>query len=103
MDRIAKLKEFLQATPNDSFLRHALGLELLKLGNDQEAKQTFEALLADDPAYVGTYLHIGLLVQRLGEEKEALQWFEKGMAQARKLNDKHALSELQNAYDDLNS
>ena len=37
MNRIEKLLEYLQATPNDNFLRHALALEYIKVGNDNDA------------------------------------------------------------------
>ena len=52
MDRIEKLKEFLKASPTDSFLQHALALEYIKLGNDEEARHLFEALLNREPGYV---------------------------------------------------
>ena len=34
MERIEKLKEFLRASPADSFLQHALALEYIKTGDD---------------------------------------------------------------------
>jgi len=36
MDRIEKLKEYLQVSPADCFLLHALALEYIKLNNDNE-------------------------------------------------------------------
>ena len=45
MNKIDQLKQFLKATPNDSFLQHALALEYIKLGNDEDAKLLFENIL----------------------------------------------------------
>jgi thioredoxin-like negative regulator of GroEL len=57
MDRIEKLLSFLAAQPSDNFLRHALGLEYLKIGKDQEARDLFTAIVTETPSYVGTYYH----------------------------------------------
>ena len=101
MERIDKLKTFLQANPDDSFLKHALALEYVKLGDENAARKLFEEILTRDPAYVGSYYHLGKLLERLGEANEALNWYEKGMAAARQAGDRHALGELQGAYDEL--
>lgn len=101
MDRIASLKEFLKQTPNDSFLKHALALEYIKLGNDTDARQQFEELLANDPGYVGSWYHLGKLLERVGEEKQAIAVYEKGMEMAKAASNRHAYNELQMALDDL--
>lgn len=101
MDRIASIKEFLKQTPNDSFLKHALALEYIKLGNDSDARQQFEELLANEPAYVGSYYHLGKLLERAGAEQEAIAIYEKGMEMAKAENNRHAYNELQMALDDL--
>jgi Tfp pilus assembly protein PilF len=101
MDRISKLKEFLAAQPGDSFLQHALALEYIKLGDDHNAKQLFENLLHHDPAYVGSYYHLGKLLERLDNKTSAIQVYEDGIEQAKKAGDRHALSELQGALDEL--
>ena len=101
MDRIEKLKQYLVAQPNDSFLQHALALEYIKLGDEPGARTLFENVIAHDPGYVGTYYHLAKLLERAGETPGALAVYEKGMAVARTAGDKHALAELQMAYDDL--
>ncbi|SFW32088.1 tetratricopeptide repeat protein [Chitinophaga sancti] len=101
MDRIASIKEFLKQTPNDSFLKHALALEYIKLGNDTDARQQFEELLAHEPGYVGSYYHLGKLLERAGAEQEAIAIYEKGMEMAKAEKNKHAYNELQMALDDL--
>lgn len=101
MDRIASIKEFLKQTPDDSFLKHALALEYIKLGNDAAARQQFEELLANEPGYVGSYYHLGKLLERAGAEQEAIAVYEKGMQMAKAENNRHAYNELQMALDDL--
>ena len=101
MDRINKLKDYLQASPDDNFLKHALALEYIKLGNDVDARQLFEEILSHDPAYVGSYYHLAKLLERIGENQSAIEWYEKGLAAAKQAGDQHSYNELQAAYEDL--
>lgn len=101
MDRIARLKEFLQATPGDNFLKHALALEYIKIDDDSTAQRIFEEILTQDPGYIGSYYHLAKLLERTGDTNAAIQWYEKGMEAAKKAGDHHALGELRSAYEEL--
>ena len=101
MDRIAQITELLKASPADSFLKHALALEYIKKGNDVTARSIFEEVLADDPGYVGSYYHLAGLLERNGEIKAALEWYVKGMAQAKAAGEHRAYNELKSAYEAL--
>ena len=101
MDRIEKLKEFLTSSPQDSFLQHALALEYVKLEKDEDARILFEEILNREPGYVGSYYHLGKLLERTGESEKAITIYEKGMAEAKKAGDNHSYNELHGAYDDL--
>lgn len=101
MDRIAKLKEFLEANPDDSFVRHALALEHIKAGDDEKALSLFRELLQRDENYIGSYYHISKLLEKMNRPEEAKSWYEKGILLAQKAGDTHARNELQSAYDDL--
>lgn len=101
MDRIEKLKEFLKASPTDSFLQHALALEYIKLGNDEEARRLFEELLNKEPGYVGSYYHLAKLLERNDHTAEAINIYEKGMEEAKKAGDNHSFGELRGAYEEL--
>ena len=101
MNRIAKIQEFLQVTPNDNFLRHALALEYIKEGNEASAKELFINILTECPDYIGSYYHLAALLQRTGEKEQAIEWYEKGMKAAKKAGDNHSYNELQSAYEDL--
>lgn len=101
MDRIAKLKEFLAANPDDSFVQHALALEYVKANDDAEARKLFENILNKDENYIGSYYHLGKLLERNDEKEKAIKWYELGMLKARENGDMHAYNELQAALDDL--
>jgi Tfp pilus assembly protein PilF len=101
MDRIAKINEYLISNPKDNFLRHALALELIKTGEDEQARGLFEALLMETPNYIGSYYHLAKLLEKLGEKELAMGWYEKGMEEAKLAKDQHAYNELQAAYEDL--
>jgi Tfp pilus assembly protein PilF len=101
MERIQKLKEFLQSNPHDSFVQHALALEYVKLGDDQEARKFFENILTTDPNYIGSYYHLAQLLQRIDQRDEAIKWYEQGMLKAKEAGDNHAYNELMAAYEDL--
>ena len=101
MDRIEKLKEFLKENPQDSFLKHALALEYIKMGNDAEAKKLFEAVLDHDPGYIGTYYHLAKLLERNCDTEGAIKIYEKGMEEAKKVGENHAYGELKGAYEEL--
>lgn len=100
MDRIAKIKEMLASGGEDAFLEHALALEYIKIGNDEEATLLFNTLLNRQPDYIGSYYHLGKLLERKGDFKGALIIYENGMKEARKQNDNHTYNELQAAYED---
>lgn len=101
MDRIEKLKEYLQTTPGDSFLKHALALEYIKSGDDMTARNYFNDILLNQPDYVASYYHLGKLLERLGEQLDAIKIYERGMQEAKKAGDQHTYNELQAAYEDL--
>ena len=98
MERIDKLKAFLQATPKDNFLRHALALEYIKIEDNQQARVLFEEILTESPDYIGSYYHLAKLLEKLEQTDLAIKWYEQGMEAAKKAKDNHAYNELQAAY-----
>ena len=101
MDRIPKLLDFLQTSPNDNFLKHALALEYIKINELSKARSLFENILTQNPDYIGSYYHLAKLLEQTGEKENAINWYEKGMAAAKKAGDNHTYNELQSAYEDL--
>lgn len=101
MNRIDRLTELLKTSKEDSFLQHALALEYIKEGKDAEARELFETILKREPSYTGSYYHLGKLLERLNEINLAITCYERGMAECKLSNDRHAYSELQAALDDI--
>lgn len=100
-NRIALIKTYLKKSPEDSFLKHALALEYLKLGDNAQAIKLFEEVLEKNPDYIGSYYHLGKALEKSDAFEKAIIVYEKGMTVAKKLKDNHALHELQAAYDEL--
>ncbi|MBM3416643.1 MAG: tetratricopeptide repeat protein [Bacteroidetes bacterium] len=101
MERMDKIKTMLAENPADSFLQHALALEYIKLGNDEEARRLFEEILNREPGYTGSYYHLAKLLERNDKTDEAVKVYEKGMEEAKKAGDNHALGELRSAYEEI--
>ncbi len=99
MDRIVKLMEFIAADPKDFFSRHALAMEFVKAGKEEDAIQLLDNIISENPEYIGSYLHLGKLLEKSGEVEEALNVYSRGIEEAGKLNDNHARGELQTAID----
>ena len=101
MDRIEKLKEYMTTNGKDSFLQHALALEYIKVGDDDEARKLFNEILKREPTYIGSYYHLGKLLERTGDHAKALRVYKRGMEVAEEANDHHSYRKLQAAYEDL--
>jgi len=100
-DRIEKLKEYLKTAQKDSFLQHALALEYIKKGDDEEARKLFVEILLREPTYIGSYYHLAKLLERTGEREKAITIYDKGMEEAKRVGDTHSFNELMAAYEDL--
>ncbi|MGH2563066.1 MAG: tetratricopeptide repeat protein [Ginsengibacter sp.] len=101
MDRIEKLKEFMKTSGKDSFLQHALALEYIRAGHDKEAVKLFDEILKREPTYIGSYYHLGKVLEKMGDNANALIVYERGMEVAKEVNDRHSYKELQTAYEEL--
>ena len=73
MSRIEKLLEYIKQNGKDSFLQHALALEYIKIDRDEEARNVFNELLLREPTYVGSYYHLGKLLERAGNFEKAIK------------------------------
>ncbi len=101
MDRKQQLLEMLEKMPNDSFLKHALALEYVKDGDDEQAKQLLVTLLEHEPEYTGSYYHLAKLLERNGNIDDALHWYQKGMTAAQAAGEKKTYNELRSAYEEI--
>lgn len=101
MGRIEKLLEYMKTSGKDSFLQHALALEYIKADQDEEARSLFNELLLREPTYVGSYYHLGKLLERAGNFEKAMRIYKRGMEEAKKAGDNHSYNELQGALEDV--
>ncbi len=99
-NRIEFLNSLLAETPEDPFLYYALGLEYVN-HEPQKAKEYFEIVFSTFPEYLPNYYQLGTLLGEMGQKEKALEVFEKGISKAKESNDRHTLSELQSAYQNL--
>ena len=101
MDRISRLKAFINTYPADMFSRHALAMELLKLGQYADALEAMNSLLVVDENHSGTYYHLGKLYEQLGDHENALKVYEKGIYIADKIKAENDCRELKGALSQL--
>lgn len=98
--RIEQLEKFLEQNPDDSFVKYALAMEYIKLGDDATALSFFISVLEKDPDYTGTYYHLGKLYLRMKNRTLAEETYREGMKRTYG-KEQHAYAELQQALNDL--
>jgi tetratricopeptide (TPR) repeat protein len=99
INRIEKLTEMLNDNPTDCFVMFALGLENIKLQNNEAALNLFKKILITDENYSGVYYHLGKLYERLNDTANAEITYEKGLEICKKLKEQHNYNELRGALD----
>jgi tetratricopeptide (TPR) repeat protein len=99
--RLEQLQQFLAKTPNEPFILFAIAKEYEKLEQLQDALQYYEQLTQNAPDYVGTYYHLGKLLEQLGQDQKAFFTYKKGMEVAKNAGDNHSLAELAGAKMEL--
>ncbi len=97
MSRLAILEQMEARQPEDAFVKYALATEHISLGDDASALTYFLVLVDKFPDYLPTYLHLGMLYERLDKVAEASDAYKKGIEVAKKSSDKKTLGELNEA------
>ncbi len=100
IDRIKKLKEFVEQEPNDPFNIYALALEYLN-SDSKTALTYFDQLLTEHPNYLPTYYHSAETYWTNNEREKAETIYQNGIKLAKKIGDNNTLRELQNAYNNF--
>ncbi len=101
MDRVAQLRLFIAARPDQAFPRYALALELKGQGDAAGAARELEDLVAKVPDYLAAYLQLGMLQQEAGRAADAKATLAAGQRLASAKGDGHTLSELTAALEQL--
>jgi tetratricopeptide (TPR) repeat protein len=95
--KISQLLQMLETEPNDSFLNYALALEFAKENNFEKAIELIENLLIKDENYLGAYYQLGKCYEQTGNTERAIATYTKGIAIAKKQNNRKTLGELNEA------
>jgi tetratricopeptide (TPR) repeat protein len=101
MSRLEKLLALVADSPADSFLTFALAKEYEGMGQLAEAGTYYQQLHDSEPHYVGLYYHWGKWFEATNSPDEARRVYALGIQIAREAGDRHAMSELQQAEDEL--
>jgi len=97
--RIEAFRAFVTKSPDDAFARYSLAMALRTAGRGDDAAAEFEEIRRRRPEYVPTYHMLGQTLETLGRDAQAARAYEDGIAQATRLNDMHARSELEQALE----
>ena len=94
MERVDQIRLMLMEEPLDPFLHYALGLELTKKENYQEAIASFQQVLQLDESYIAAYYQIAIIFIHIDIVDVAKTYIEKGIHQAEVKRDMKAKGEL---------
>ncbi|MGB8772377.1 MAG: tetratricopeptide repeat protein [Candidatus Korobacteraceae bacterium] len=100
-NRVAALKEILNANPDDAFARYALGLEYSGSGETDAALTEFQRLLVSHPDYTNGYFMAAQALARAERREEARLMLQQGIECARRTRNQHALAEMEAMLDEL--
>ena len=101
MDRLSQVREMLQEEPDDPFLHYALGLELAKKKNYQEAMSAFQTVIKLDENYVAAYYQLGILFIEIDIVDVARSYIQKGIDKALAKRDFKAKAELEELLESM--
>lgn len=99
--RLQQLFHFLELAPDDAFTLYSIAYEYMQGEEYEQSLEYWDRLKKISPDYVGMYLHLGRLYEKIKRPDKALETYEEGILIARSQKNLHALSELQAAIDDL--
>ncbi len=100
-ERIAALRQVLDANPDDAFARYALALEYSNAGDTEAALAEFRRLLASNPDYTNGYFMAAQTLARADRNDEARALLQQGIESARRTRNQHALAEMEGMLDEL--
>ena len=99
--RMEKLAAFLEQNPNDAFARYGLAMEYSNAGQTETALEHFRKLLDSHPDYTNGYFMAAQALERAGRTPEAKKMLETGIEAAKRIGNRHALSEMTGMLESL--
>ena len=100
--RIDLILEMLDKNPSDSYLRYAIAMEYLAIGDKDIALKELETVLKKDKSHVASYPVLGRLYEGKGKIDKAIETYQLGMEIAKKKNDTKVIGALTEALLILN-
>ena len=94
MSRREQLESMLADSPEDTFLRYALAMELDSEEEHAKSLEIHQGLINDDPPYVPSFFMSGQQLAKLDRIEEACEILKQGIDQARQQGDQHAAAEM---------
>ena len=100
-DTLNRLFSFLEQDPEDTFTLYSIAHEYSKREQHLSAIKFFLKLRKIHPQYIGLYYHLGKSYEAEKKIEDAEKIYKEGILMARQQRDRHALSELQGALNEL--
>ena len=94
MTRREQLESMLADSPEDTFLRYALAMELENEGENERSLVLHRGLIEDDPPYVPSFFMSGQQLADLERTEEAVEILKQGVEQAGLQGNDHAKAEM---------
>lgn len=94
MNRKAKIEAMLAETPDDSFLRYSLAMELRSEGNQEQSLQVLGDLVRAEPPMVAAFFMAAQQHVEMGNIESARELLRSGIEEARRQHDQHAAAEM---------
>jgi len=100
-DRLQALFNFYEKDPKDSFVIYGIALEYISQKNYEKGEEYLKLLISQDTNYVAAYMQYARLKENLNEMEEAKNIYRKGIEAAKKVGDKHAITEMEDFLNEL--
>ena len=101
MSRLEQLESMLAESPNDTFLRYAVAMELSSEEQHERSLAMHQTLMNDEPPYVPSFFMSGQQLADLERIDEAKSIVTEGISHAQTQGDTHAAAEMMQFLDSL--
>jgi len=100
-NRLIKLQEMLEESPNDIFLNYALAMEYKGLSQFNKTIEQFNKVLLLDENHVPTLYQLGVLWSDSNENDKAILILEKGLEITKQQKDHKTANEFRTLLDEI--
>lgn len=99
--RLEQLREFEKSDPDDPFIRYAIALEYLKLGETEKSIELLNGINTKNPEYLPVYYQLGKIYESTNQPSAASECYANGIEVALQQGNKKILAELRQAKEEL--